>query len=519
MDANIVQLFYQAADRYPTNTAIVEGYRQCSYRELRWQVDATAQTLLDAGLRRGDRVLVFVPMGIALYRTVLALFHIGATAVFVDEWVNRSRLERCCSLADCRGFIGVFKARLYAWFSPALRKVPIRRGTSLPCLHTDRPVPPTTVPREAVALITFTTGSTGTPKAAKRTHGFLHEQFRALTEALSPQPGEVDMTVLPIVLLLNLGVGATSVIVPYKPGKTGSSSVPKIWRKLNHQSVSRITASPYFITLLADFAVKRREELPSLERIVTGGAPVFPDEAQRYRRAFPGTAVEVVYGSTEAEPISSVSAKALVTAGTPTRGLLVGRIYAGAEVRIIDIHDGEIHGQDIAAFEQLRMADGEIGEIAVAGAHVLTAYFNNEEALRRNKIFVDGKCWHRTGDSGYIGPDGQLYLTGRCDTLIRWNGKLISPFICEYGMRSIPGVRFGTLIQVANGLMAVVETARNANRKQIAKALRQIGLPDDFHIHWMRQIPRDPRHHSKIDYDGLRRLLSQFSSSSNRIDT
>lgn len=506
MDTNIVQLFYQAAARYPTHTAIVEGSKHLSYEELDEQVRATARALRKAGLRRGDRVLVFVPMGIALYRTVLALLHIGATAVFVDEWVNRSRLELCCRMADCRGFIGVLKARLYAWFSPALRNVPIRLGTSLHRQRAGEGIPIATVVPEEVALITFTTGSTGTPKAAKRTHGFLHAQFQALLESLSPQPGDVDVTVLPIVLLLNLGVGATSVIVTYKPGKTGDRSIPKIWKQLTRQSVSRITASPYFVNLLAEFAIKTGKKLPSLKRIVTGGAPVFPDEAHRYQRAFPGATAEIVYGSTEVEPISSVTAETLVNAGVPIKGLLVGDIYRDADVFIIPIKEADIHC-DAAAFRQLALADGEVGEIIVAGPHVLTAYFNNEAALRRNKIFVDGRCWHRTGDSGYVGPNGQLYLTGRCNALIWWEDKLISSFICEYWIRTIPGVRFGTLIQTADGLVAVVETARNADRKQVANALRQLDLPE-FRIHWMPQIPRDPRHHSKIDYDTLKRLVN-----------
>src|SRR5690606_11798642 len=126
INTNIVQLFYEAVNRYPTHTAIVSGKERVSYTEVHRQVLAAANALSETGLRRGDRVLVFVPMGIPLYRTVLALFHIGATAVFLDEWVSRSRLEVCCRMADCRGFIGVFKARLYAWFSPMLRRIPVR---------------------------------------------------------------------------------------------------------------------------------------------------------------------------------------------------------------------------------------------------------------------------------------------------------------------------------------------------------------------------------------------------------
>ncbi len=501
-ETNIAQLFHRAAATYPERTAIIAGRRQVTYRQLRQQVLATAEKLQAAGLGHGDRVLVFVPMGIALYRTVLALFHIGATAVFLDEWVNRSRLESCCTLADCRGFIGVFKARMYAWFSPALRKIPIRMGTSLSVSRPGISIPVAPTGPDDTALITFTTGSTGTPKAAKRTHHFLHAQFNALVETLSPRPGEVDMTVLPIVLLFNLGVGATSVIVPYKPSKTDISDIPRIWKELDGHAVNRITASPYFVGLLAAHASKTGQGLPQVKKIFTGGAPVFPDEAEAYLHAFPGATIEVIYGSTEAEPISSVDGKTLVAAGAPKEGLLVGHSYRGADVRIIEITDGNIHCQDTRDFDRLVLADGEVGEIVVSGAHVLTAYFNNPEALRRNKIFVGERCWHRTGDSGYFGLDGCLYLTGRSDRLIDVRGKRLSPFICEYRMRVIPGIRCGTFIQVADSLVAVVEADRHTDKEAIIAALRQLDIPYD-RVHWLSQIPRDPRHHSKIDYELL----------------
>ncbi|NJM17110.1 MAG: hypothetical protein HC896_18550 [Bacteroidales bacterium] len=67
----------------------------------------------------------------------------------------------------------------------------------------------------ATALITFTTGSTGTPKAADRSHAFLKEQFNALLDEIKPSANDVDMPVLPIVLFVNLGVGCTSVIADF----------------------------------------------------------------------------------------------------------------------------------------------------------------------------------------------------------------------------------------------------------------------------------------------------------------
>ncbi len=507
-EANIVRLFHQAAARYPDRDAIVQGKEHVTYAELRGQVLAMAARLRDRGLRPGDRVLVFVPMGIPLYRTVLAIFHIGATAVFLDEWVSWSRMETCCRLADCRGFVGIFKARALAWFSPALRRIPIRLGAALdgrrgPAGTTDGDdAGPARVADGDTALITFTTGSTGVPKAAKRTHGFLRAQFDALIDTLKPRPDEVDLTTLPIVLLLNLGVGATSVIVPYKASRPERTDWSRMVALVVANGVNRITASPFFVSQLAHHVNRQQRRLPALQRVVTGGAPVFPDEASRYADAFPQASVEVVYGSTEAEPISSLDAQALIADGDPQPGLLVGEVYAGADVRIIAIRDGAIACQDDAALHRLVLPDGQIGEIIVAGAHVLTAYVNNDEALRRNKIFVDGRCWHRTGDSGYLSGD-RLYLTGRCNTLIERAGLLISTFVHEYRMRNIPGIACGTLLEIGGELVAAVECDRANDRRAITEALHAWGLPI-ARIQWMERIPRDPRHHSKIDYEALR---------------
>ena len=82
------------------------------------------------------------------------------------------------------------------------------------------------------ALITFTTGSTGTPKAALRSHVFLNEQFKALLHEIQPKPTDIDMPILPIVLFVNLGVGCTSIIADYKQTKPNNLDPKKIINQL-----------------------------------------------------------------------------------------------------------------------------------------------------------------------------------------------------------------------------------------------------------------------------------------------
>ena len=504
---NISTLFLNAAKAYPERIAIVDTAGFIDYAQLEKEVQQTAAYFQKKGIEKGDRVLVFVPMSIDLYRIVLALFHCGATAVFLDEWVSKKRMELCCEIANCKGFIGVFKARIFALFSKELRKIPIKlkmRGML------DNAGKLVDVNTEDTALITFTTGSTGRPKAADRTHGFLKEQFDALLDEIEPQVEDVDMPVLPIVLFMNLGVGCTSVIADFKMSKPEKMEVDAIVNQMKVNRVNRITSSPFFITKLAEKATNHAKVYAQIEKIFTGGAPVFPEHAMLYKKAFPQTAINIVYGSTEAEPISSIRAQKLIERKTElSRGLPVGETYHKADVRIIEIKDDPIPAASEEEFNALSLPAGKTGEIVVSGAHVLKKYFNNEVAFAANKIIVGDTIWHRTGDSGHFEND-QLFLTGRCKQLIEHNGQLLSPFIIENQLQEMDGVDMGTLLQIGDDLVLVIEA--NRNDEFFTSHIEQFASVnyDTQHVHYCK-IPRDPRHNSKIDYGKLEVILTSVS--------
>ncbi len=505
-DYNCVNLFLEAAKKYPSKAAIIQEDTQISFDELLIEVEQTSTYFIEKGIKKGDRVLVFVPMGMDLYRIVLAILNIGATAVFLDEWVSKKRMEACCRVAHCQAFVGIFKARLLSIFSSELRKIPIHLGTG----YKKYAVTSSThckVSNTDTALITFTTGSTGTPKAAKRTHGFLKEQFEALIEKIDPQPEDIDMPVLPIVLLINLGAGCTSVIADFKASKPEAMNPEKVLRQLAKHKVNRMVSSPFFVKRLSQHIIENKGSVSlSLKKIFTGGAPVFPSEALLYTRAFPNTLIEIVYGSTEAEPISAISAQQLILSESSelTTGLNVGKPYRKAEVKIIGIQEGSIQCNTEAELKQLEVLQGVIGEIIVSGPHVLTEYFNNEEALRQNKIFIGDKCWHRTGDSGFLGKDDLLYLTGRCKALITYHGELFSPFVYENKLQQLPGVVLGSILFNDNKLFAILELNDQANVIQLKESITRIMPKCEVKI--VSKIPRDPRHNSKIDYDKLKAM-------------
>ena len=502
---NIVSLFYEAAVKSPDKTAIIYRKQKISFADFEKQVTATANYFISMGLKKGDRVLIFVPMSISLYRIVLALFRIGAVAVFLDEWVSKKRLDICCQVAQCQAFIGNLKATLLSFFSTELRKIPIKLSPHRTKMERNSIFPVTY--SYDTALITFTTGSTGIPKAAKRTHGFLLEQFNALRQKIKPMPNEVDMPVLPIVLLINLGAGITSVIADYKANKPAQMRPKKIIEQLQQNKVNRVIASPFFIKEIAKYISEHGLQLPLLKKILTGGAPVFPAEAALYAKAFPDATTEIVYGSTEAEPISAISVKELIKETNFLKGLNVGKVDPCAEVKIIQLKDEPIFVSTDKKLTQLEMPLGEIGEIIVSGKHVLREYINNEIAIQRNQIISGEVCWHRTGDSGYFDEKGNLRLTGRCSSLLYANGNIIAPFMYENYFQTIKGIEMGTILMHKEKIVAIIELMPGIKKEQVNDLISNLALPFDS-VNYIKKIPRDPRHNSKIDYQKLAVIIS-----------
>lgn len=503
---NVASIFINASEKYPGKIAIAEEDKEISFAELAASVKETAAYFRSENIEKGDRVMVFVPMSIDLYRIVLALFYCGATVVFLDEWVNKERMEACCRLADCKAFIGIWKVHVLKWFSPELRKIPVKLGIKYKAGRALADIAGTN--GEDTALITFTTGSTGAPKAAKRTHNFLNEQFLALEEIISPQPDDVDMTSLPIVLLLNLGTGSTSVIGNFKASKPQKFRPQNILQLIKKYGVNRMTASPYFVKSLSEHILKNKSDTHSIRNIFTGGAPVFPAEATLMQNAFPATEITIVYGSTEAEPISLINARQLLQDREKfTNGCLpVGKPYHSIKIRIIPVTDGPVTVTD-NDFESFTAAN-QVGEIVVAGPHVLKEYYNSPEAFAQNKIVVDNEVWHRTGDAGCLDASGELGLAGRCGQIIYYQGKVIYPFLFDKLCSEIPGVKASAIVEQGNEITAVIETAKTADKEMIRSHILRAAIQVSKVI-FLEHIPRDPRHFSKVDHKKLKEKLDQ----------
>jgi acyl-CoA synthetase (AMP-forming)/AMP-acid ligase II len=149
------------------------------------------------------------------------------------------------------------------------------------------------------------------------------------------------------------------------------------------------------------------------------------------------------------------------------------------------------------AFEPLCLPLGEVGEICVSGKHVLTHYFNSEEDQKLNKIEVAGTIWHRTGDAGYLDAQGQLFLMGRLKQKLVVAGVDYYLFPIENSLLELPLIELGTLLQIEESVVLVVELKKgmSLNQATLKQAINeQINLPK-YELRIIPKIPRDPRHH------------------------
>lgn len=491
---NIVEILFENAEKHPEKLAIIHKQEKVTYKKLAQVVKEYAQYFLSKGIKKGDNVLIFVPMTIELYKILSAIFYIGATAVFVDAWADKNRLDQALTIVPCKAFIACPKAFILKLISKKVRDVGINI-ISGKIRKTKKNIEIEPATPDTTALITFTTGSTGLPKAAKRTHEFLLEQHYVLKKHLAPQENDVDLASLPVFVLHNLACGTTSVIPDFNPQKPADINPEKILNDIKNNGITTSVGSPRFYEKLADFG-----EINGLKRIFTGGAPVFPKSAKLLQEKFINCNVEIVYGSTEAEPIASISTRELLDfKGDVKDGLYVGKPIDDINIKIIKPSDKVIED-----FESMWLPTGEIGEICVEGKHVLKEYYNSKRAQNFAKIHYNGQIWHRTGDAGYLDNEGRLFLMGRVKNRFEHNDKEVYVFPIENALLEIEGVEIGTVLKIKDEIVLVVET--KLPKIKLEQELKERNFEFDKVV--ITKIPRDPRHNSKIDYDKLKKILS-----------
>lgn len=523
---SIVSMLEEQVGRRSDAVAILEGVgarsRATTFGDLDRRAKQGAALLRSCGLGPGDRILLFHRMSLELYVALVSALRVGMVAVFVEPSAGLGAIDRCCARARPAAFVGGPKAHLLRAVVPAVWRIPIhfcigsRVPGAVPWSRADRlAVDPAIEPvdEDSPALLTLTSGSTGAPKAAVRTHRFLRAQYDALQAVLDLRAGEVDLTSLPIVMLANLASGLTSVIPDADLRFPGSIDAAPVLAQMDELGVTRAGASPAFLERLVDHCERTGRRTGRLEKIFTGGGPVFPSLLERLHHVAPSADITSVYGSSEAEPIATIAYRQLNDADreamTGGSGLLAGKPVSTLQLRILSETEVTPLGRySHSEFVRLSMPPGRAGEIVVSGAHVLSGYLNGDGDIG-TKFRVEDTIWHRTGDSGVLDLNGRLWLLGRRSARIDDGRGILYPFAVECAAQQHSSVGRAALIGADGERILAVEMRRAMDNHELSALKQSLSWAGIDQIRVYPRLPVDRRHNTKIDYGALQKLIER----------
>jgi acyl-CoA synthetase (AMP-forming)/AMP-acid ligase II len=261
-------------------------------------------------------------------------------------------------------------------------------------------------PAEDLAVLPYSSGTTGLPKGVMLTHRNLVANLLQSEPVIGPGPDDVLVGCLPFFhiygmqVTMNLGLhgGATIVTMP-------RFDLGEYLDIVEQHGATRLFVVPPIALALAKHPSVEGRDLSRVDVIMSGAAPLGADLADRVK-ARSGAKVIQGYGLTETSPVTHTLHPDADKPGS------IGPPLIGTEVRVIDTETGE------------DVADGERGELWIRGPQVMKGYLGNKEATA-NTIDADG--WLRTGDIGVRDADGDFQIVDRLKELIKYNGFQVPP--------------------------------------------------------------------------------------------
>jgi amino acid adenylation domain-containing protein len=448
-----------SADRTPSKTAIIADGARYSYEQLLDAALRLARVLQDNGVRRGDRVGVYLDNSwfavVAVYATLLA----GGVLTIINPQTKSEKLAFV--LTDSEATALVTERALAPAFVPALAGVPGVRCVICAGAPSDgadrslsvrqpvfaleealagaepRPSVRGVIPIDLAALI-YTSGSTGNPKGVMLTHQNMVFAAGSIAEYLRLDASDRIVDVLPFAfdyglyqLLMTMLLGATLVVE-----RSFVYPVPVLRRIIEHE----VTVFPIVPTIGATLLALDRSgdwSFPHVRRVTNTAAALPAEFIARLATVFPNALIFAMYGLTECKRVSYLEPERIHQKPTS-----VGKAIPGTEVFLLS-PDGTA------------VPPGEPGILHVRGPHVMVGYWKQPElsAAMLKPGRLPGERILCTHDFFTMDADGDLYFLGRSDDIIKTRGEKVSPIEVENVLHRIAGVREAAVVGVPDEML------------------------------------------------------------------
>lgn len=501
----IPELLMRAKDRCPEYIATTFDDADITYAELNAKVNGMANALISLGLKKGDHIALFLPNTPTYVIAYYAILKIGAVVVNINVGIQGAELAGSLNTAKAVAIISldVFIQNIYRIFKDTgLRTVILHSvfgleqkvkydGVPRPLIFNDlvsthsHGEPPWNCRPDDLAVLQFTSGSTGAPKAAMLTHRSVLCSVMQTVAWVNVNESGNDAVLCIIPFFHVFGMNAClnlSVQKNYRmilvPRFDWLDLIPLIDIIEKYKPIS-LPAVPGLWAALMMSARATKEIFAPLLVPVSGGAPLPAKIADQFN-SLTGRKIHVAYGLSEA---SSAALFAPYPSGAPAGS--IGLPLPDTDCRIVDIDTGE------------QLPAGETGELIIRGPQIMKGYYGNDELTA--KALRDG--WLYTGDIARMDEEGFFYLVDRKDDLIITSGYNVYPSAVEEVLQSHPAVKEAAVVGVPDrirgeAVAAYVVTAEGMPRDREAilahcrERLPEFKIPRA--IHFVDQIPRNP---------------------------
>lgn len=436
----IFDVLTERASTNPQANAVIESETLLSNQQLLDQVNGVAQYLIEAGVNPGDRVATLSAPSINFWITFMATTSIGAIWVGLNPLYQSQELSYL--LDDLKPTL-VFAPKslhgrnyvqeLTAIATTETRMVSLQETPlslaanpdNEPLLSEELTKRRADINPEDVAVIVYTSGTTGKPKGAMLSHRAIVATATSYAQALPKEYFENTICALPINHVGGLNnVCFTTFVAGGSITFNPAFNLDLMFDPDKSQATFMVGGTTLWAMMIAsgmDFS-----KLDFYKLIVFGGSAATLPHLQELKKT--GARLSCIYGQTETTGMITLSEQA---DSLETMSATIGKAIAGNKIRI-------------ASSQGTLLQTGEIGEIQVKGVSVMSGYWNKPDATR--ETFTEDQ-WLKTGDLGYLREDGHIAFTGRLKEMFKSGGYNVYPVEVEQAICDHPDILDAVVVE------------------------------------------------------------------------
>lgn len=458
----LVQEFLKnSAIRFPKKEALICGNERLTYAEVEARANRLANAMTSYGVRKGDRVAIYLPNSVPAVIGIFAALKAGGVFVVINRTTKEDKLLQI--LNNCRATALLIEARNASLAQRIVERVPSIQLV-VPCgvlgdgwsvldqkttarasiqpyenfLDEFSAEPPLMVNIDLdLACLIYTSGSTGDPKGVMSDHSNVTFAASSIIEYLENRSSDVVINVLP----LSFDYGLYQLLMTFKFGGTlvleRSFAYPAaILKKMQAEKVTGFPGVPTLFAILLGMDLEPYD-LSCLRYITNTAAALPPSHILQIRDKFPQATLYSMYGLTETKRTLYLPPNQL-----DHRPESVGIPIPGTEAWIVD-ENGE------------RLSPGEIGELVIRGRHVMRGYWEDPEmtAVRYRPGKLPGERLCYSGDLFRMDDEGYFYFVSRKDDIIKTRGEKVAPKEVENVLYKLHGVHEVAVVGVPDEIL------------------------------------------------------------------